>query len=178
MKMRYALGLVLLLVGWQPAQAQMLSADIAVSTVPTIQAAQYVSGNAVGTLQKIAAFRSDTQPSGILRSIMVAWKGTEITALTFYVFDTNPTASTCTDKTAFSLAAADIPKLAIAPFVLTAAAPTVGTTSTFASSTFAALSVKNQDATPTVNLYVCVVSGGTFTPAVGDLTFKTALSQD
>jgi len=152
--------------------------NIAVPVAPTIQAAQYVSGNAVGALQSVAVFRTTAQPSGILDNIFVGWEGTETTALTFYVFNTNPTGSTCTDKVAFSLAAADIPKLALPPFTLTAAAPAVGTTSTYANSTFTPISIKNQDGTPTLNLYICAVSGGTFTPAVGDLTYKVSVAQD
>jgi hypothetical protein len=38
--------------------------------------------------------------------------------------------------------------------------------------------VKNQDGSPTVNLYVCTVSGGSFTPAVGDFTYKISMAQD
>lgn len=152
--------------------------DAQVNVAPTIQAAAYASGNAVGALQSVAVFRTTAQPSGIINGLTLAWKGAETTALTFYVFDTNPTGSTCTDKSAFSLAAADIPKLILPPFTMTAAAPSVGTTSTSAMSTFSALSVNNKDGAATTNLYVCSVSGGTFTPAVGDLTYKIAIVQD
>lgn len=152
--------------------------DVAVSVVPTIQNAAYASGNAVGALQSVAVFRTTAQPSGILTPILLAWKGTETTPLTFFIFDTNPTGSTCTDKSAFSLAAADIPKLAIQPFTLTAAAPSVGTTTTSATATYSNTPVKNQDGAATLNLYVCAVSGGTFTPAVGDLTYKIPVAQD
>lgn len=154
------------------------SYDVAVPVAPTIQAAAYVAGNAVGALQTVSVFRFAAQPSGILNALSLAWRGTETTALTFYVFDTNPTGSTCTDKTAFVLATADIAKLAMPPFTLTAAAPSAGTTSTFANSTFTPISVKNQDSTATTNLYVCAVSGGSFTPAVGDLTYKISVAQD
>ena len=152
--------------------------DTGVSVTPTIQNAAYASGNAVGALQTVAVFRTSAQPSGILTGIFLAWKGTETTGLTFYVFDTNPTGSTCTDKSAFSLATTDVPKLIIPPFTLTAAAPTVGTTTTSAASLFSPFSIKNGDGAATVNLYVCAVSGGTFTPAVGDLTYKLSVSQD
>jgi hypothetical protein len=156
----------------------VVGGNAAVSVVPTIQAAAYASGNAVGALQTVAVFRSTSQPSGIINNVLLAWKGTQTTAITFYVFDTNPSGSTCTDKTAFSLATADIPKLALQPFTLTAAAPAVGTTATSAASAFAPASVKNQDGSPTVNLYVCAVSGGAFTPAVGDMTYKISVAQD
>lgn len=149
------------------------------SVTPTIQAASYVSGNAVGALATVAVFRTVAQPSGILDVVGVSWLGTETAPLTFYIFNANPTGTTCADKAAFSLAAADIPKiLSIGPFTLTAAAPTAGTTSTYAVSTFAPFSVKNKDGSPTVNLYVCAVASTTFTPAVGDLTYKLGIAQD
>lgn len=153
--------------------------DAAPPVTPTIQNASYVSGNAVGALQTVAMFRTVAQPSGILNGWFMGWNGTETTPITFYVFDTNPTASTCNDRSAFSLASADKSKLiSIGPFTLTAAAPSVGTTSTFATASFSATSIKNQDSTPSINLYVCAVAGGTFTPAVGDLFYKPAIAQD
>lgn len=157
-----------------PARAQMLGSDIQANVAPTIQNIAYSSGNAVGALQTVGVFRSIG--SGLFNGVVLAWKGTETTALTYYVFDSKPNASTCTDGSAFSLAAADIPKLVLPPFTLTAAAPSVGTTTTSAQSSFTAFSVSNKDGTN--NLYVCTVSGGTFTPAVGDLTYKLSVLQD
>jgi hypothetical protein len=148
-----------------------------VNVTPTIQASSYVSTNAIGSLQTVPAFRSTGRPSGLLNGISLTWKGTEVVAATFYVFDTLPTATTCTDKAVFSLGAADMPKLATAPFVLTSAA-TLGSTLTSAFSVFTQYSIQNHDASPTVNLYVCIVSGTTFTPAVGDLSYKVKVLQD
>lgn len=167
-----------LVVGLSPNGCGASGGNVAVPVAPTIQAAAYASGNAVGALQSVSVFRTAGCPSGIMNSMLLAWKGTETVALTFYVFDTNPSGSTCTDKTAFSLAAADVPKLALQPFTLTAAAPSVGTTTTYATSSFSPTSVKNQDGSPTTNVYICTVSGGTFTPAVGDLNYKPALALD
>ena len=153
--------------------------DDLVPVVPVIQAASYVSGNAVGSLQTVPVFRSTTQPSGIFNVVPLQWLGTETTAITFYIFNKIPSGSTtCTDRNAFVLGAADAASLIMPPFVLTAAAPAVGTTLTSAVSSFSVFSVKNKDTTPTVNLYVCTVSGGTFTPAVGDLTYKLGVAQD
>jgi hypothetical protein len=147
--------------------------------VPTIQNASYVSGNAVGALQTVAIFRTTAQPSGIFDGLGLQWLGTEVTPITFYIFNKVPSGSTtCTDKAAFVLAAADAANLIMPPFALTAAAPTVGTTLTSAQSTFTPFSVKNKDSVATVDLYVCAVAGGTFTPAVGDLTYKLEMAQD
>lgn len=177
MKLRTLFAALIALAWCSAAYAQQVQSDIGKPVAPTIQNAAYSSGNAMGALQTVQVFRSPSQPSGVLTGVLLAWKGTETTPLTFYIFDTNPIGTTCTDKSAFSLAAADIPKLAIAPFTLTAAAPT-GTTSTSAGSTFSSLSVQNQDSPGTQNLYICTVIGGTVTPAVGDLTYKISIAQD
>jgi len=136
--------------------------------VPTIQAAAYASGNAIGGLQTVSFFRTTAQPTGLLNQAAIEWAGGETVAVTEYVFDWNPTSSTCTDKTAFSLAAADAKHLVTSPFTLTGSAPT-GATQTFAGTSLN-VSAKNLDGTATQNLYVCLVSGGAFTPAVGDLS--------
>jgi hypothetical protein len=171
-----ALALAFLAFG-NGAMAQQVQSNVAIPVTPTIQNAAYASGNAIGGLTTVKAFRIETQPSGILDSVGVAWLGGETTALTFYIFDTKPGASTCTDKSAFSLATADVAKLAIPPFSLTAAA-TTGTTVTSAQSTFGPTSSNNKDSPLTANLYICVVVGGSVTPAVGDLTYKVGMAQD
>lgn len=154
------------------------SLDISVSTTPTVQNAAYSSGNAIGGLQTIAFFRTVTQPSGILNNIRVASQGGSTAAMTLYIFNANPSASTCTDKVAFVLNSADVSKLiATTPPVLTPAVVGVGTTVTMASQQLP-VSVKNTDSTATINLYVCAVTAG-YTPAsTSDLVFKFAGIQD
>lgn len=153
------------------AQSQA-SSDFDVSLTPVVQAAQYVSGNAIGGLQTISPFRG-VNPTGILNNISVWSKGGSTTAITFYIFHSNPTASTCTDKVAFVLGAADVNKLlTFIPPVLTPAVIGVGTTATTASQQLP-VSVRNQDNPSTINLYICAVYGGTVTPAsVSDLVFN------
>jgi hypothetical protein len=136
--------------------------------VPTIQAAAYSSGNAIGGLQTVAFFRTATQPGATLDQFALEWAGGETVATTVYLFNKNPMSSTCTDKTGFSLAATDAKQLVTPPFALTAAA-SAGATQTFASQALA-VSAKNLDSTATANLYVCLVVGGAVTPAVGDLS--------
>jgi hypothetical protein len=180
---RYALALLITLLCCASASAQQktpnASFDANPLVVPGIQALAYASGNAVGTLQTVRAFRNVQTPSGIVNNLAMSWRGVETIALTYYVFDTLPTATTCTDRAAFVLGSVDVPKLIMPPFTLTAAAPSVGTTATFANSSFTPLSVNNKD-TPalTPNLYVCGVAGGAFTPAVGDLGYKISVVQD
>lgn len=149
-----------------------------VSVTPLVQNAAYSSGNAIGGLQTVPFFRtSNLKPSGVLDGVMVTSVGGSTTAITFYIFDSSPSATTCTDKSAFSLGTADIAKLAVQPFTLTPAA----TTGTSASSAqlVQATSLANHDVGtaavpgPFPNLYVCAVVGGTVTPAsTTDLVFK------
>lgn len=155
------------------AQINSSSTEFDVSLTPTIQAAQYVSGNAIGGLQTITPFRG-VQPTGILNNISVWSKGGSTTAITFYIFHSIPSsATTCTDKTAFVLAAADTSKLlSFNPPVLTPAIVGVGTTATTAAQQIP-VSVRNQDNPSTTNLYICSVYGGTVTPAsTSDLIFN------
>lgn len=150
--------------------------DISVSNTPVVQNAAYASGNAIGGLQTIAFFRSINQPSGILNNISVASQGGSTTALTLYIFNANPSASTCTDKSAFSLNSADVAKLITStPIVLTPSVAGVGTTITFAAQQ-SPISVKSSE--KLLNLYVCAVTAG-YTPAsVSDLVFNFSGVQD
>ncbi|SIO38592.1 hypothetical protein SAMN05443247_04697 [Bradyrhizobium erythrophlei] len=150
-----------------------LAANDGVSTTPTIQTAAYSSGNAIGGLQTVPFFRSAyLSPSGVLDEVDLTSNCGSTIPITFYIFDTNPTATTCTDKSAFSLGAADVAKLAVQPFTLTPAATTG--TSVASAQLVQATSVANQD-TPAKGrvLYVCLVVGGSVTPAsTTDLQFK------
>lgn len=143
-----------------------------VSVTPTIQTAAYTSGNAIGGLQTVPFFRSAyLLPSGALDDVQLMSKSGATTPITFYIFDTLPTATPCTDRSAFSLGAADVPNLAVQPFTLTPAA-TTGTTVATAQLT-QAMSVANQDTPKGRVLYVCLVVGGSVTPAsTTDLVFK------
>lgn len=152
--------------------------NIGVAFTPTVQNAAYAAGNALGSLQTVVFFRTAAQPSGIFDNFLITSKGGSTAAMTVYIFDTNPTGSTCIDKTAFVLAAADVAKLAMAPFVLTPAVVGSGTTATVAQLAQNA-SIKNQDGTPGRNLYVCLVANGAVTPAsVSDLVAKISGALD
>lgn len=151
--------------------------DISIAFTPTVQNAAYSSGNAIGGLQTLTFFRTTTQPTGILNNVSVASKGGSTTAMTLYFFTANPSATTCTDKSAFSLGAADVAKLIpTIPIVLTPAVVGAGTTVTAASQQLP-VSIKNSETT--LSLYMCAVVGGSVTPAsTSDLVFKVAGIQD
>jgi hypothetical protein len=151
--------------------------EFAVSNTPAVAAGAHASGQSVGGLQTIAAFRT-AGGTGILNNISVWSKGGATAPLTLYIFNANPTGTTCIDNGAFVLGAADISKLiATTPPVLTPAVVGVGTTATSASQQLP-VNVVNGDST--VNLYVCAVVGGSgMTPAsTSDLIFKFAGVRD
>lgn len=155
-----------------------LAANDGIAVTPVVQNAAYASGNAIGGLQTVPFFRSAyLTPSGVLDAIEVISKGGSTTAITFYIFDTLPSATTCTDKSAFALGAADLPSLAVQPFTLTPAA-TTGTTVSSAQ-LVQATSIANQDNPRGRVMYVCPVVGGTVTPAsTSDLIFKYSGAMD
>lgn len=98
-----------------------------VSVTPTIQNAAYASGNCMGGFQSVSAGST----ASVLNQLTLSSKGGLTTAKQLYVFSANPGGSTCTDKSTFTIAAADVGKV-IGTYAITPAAPT-GTTITFGS---------------------------------------------
>jgi hypothetical protein len=150
--------------------------DKFVTNTPTVQAAAYAAGNAIGGLQTLSYFRGNGG-GGILNNISLWSKGGATTPITLYIFQTNPNTSTCTDKVAFSLGANDYAKMvAGGPIVMTPSSQ-VGTTASNASFQ-QPISVQNQESS--TSLYVCAVVGGSgFTPAsTSDLVFNFGGLQD
>lgn len=131
--------------------------DDRLSATPTVQNAAYASGNNIGGLVTLALPRT---ASGILNAISIKFVGGATTAITAYFFDANPTGSTFTDKSTFTLATADLDKLILSPIVLAPAVQGIGSAITFAEATNLARMFKS-----TANIYCAFVSGGTFTPA-------------
>jgi len=154
--------------------------NVDVSSTPTVQNAAYSASNAIGGWQQLSVFRNTTQPSGIINYVGVASKGGSTTALTIYAFNKSSAnlSSTCTDKSAFSLNAADLSALIPGFPVTLTPATTQGATITSASQSVV-VSVKNADGTPSQNITLCAVVGGSVTPAsTSDLVFNVALVQD
>lgn len=172
-----ALAVAAVLVG-SPARAVLFGADVQIAFTPTVQNAAYSAGNALGNLQTVPVFASGAANTGIFNSYQIVSKGGSVVAMTVYIFDALPSASTCTDKTNLTLAAADVPKLAMAPFVITPAVVGSGTTASAAQLNQIS-SVQNADSPPTANLYVCLVANATVTPAsTTDLVEYLAVALD
>jgi hypothetical protein len=144
-----------------------------VSTNPTVQNASYSSGNCMGGFQTVAVART-SGGTGLLNTLTIMSKGGSVVAMQFYIFQQNPSSSTCTDKSTFTLNAADLPNL-IATFSLTPAAPT-GTTVTYAEASGLARAFTTNGNS---NIYVAIVAGGTVTPAsTSDLIFNVMGPRD
>jgi hypothetical protein len=93
------------------------------SVTPGVTAGAYTAGQEAGGLM---AFAVGGAGSGILESIRVTCKSIQTTALKLYIFDTNPTNTTWTDKSTASINALDIPFLR-GVFVLSGADSGLGT---------------------------------------------------
>lgn len=137
-----------------------------VAPTVTVQNAAYASGNCVGGFIPVTIANYNGE-SGFLISVRVSSVGGATPTLTAYVFDANPSASTCTDRSTFTLNSADIDKLVATPTSLTLAAPT-GTTVTVGDLSFSPprpFKAGGSAASGVKTIYVGLVSGSSFTPA-------------
>ncbi len=147
--------------------------------VPTVQNAAYASGNCVGGFNAVT-LTSGTGVAGLLQSLKLVSIGGSTPTITVYIFDSNPSASTCTDKSTFTLNSADVSKIIGAPFALTLVAPT-GTTTTFGLQSNLALPFVEggSSGSGVSTIYYGLVSGSTFTPAsTTDLVVGVGASMD
>lgn len=155
----------------------IFGSDANLAFTPTVQNASYSAGNVMGGLQTVACFTAASIPSGIFDNFLIACKGGNVVAMTIYIFDTNPTASTFTDKSALTLNSADVGKLAFAPFILTPAVPQGATASVAEYGVIRSL--QNGDSPPTQNLYIAIVANATVTPTTTtDIVCTISISRD
>lgn len=84
-----------------------------VTATPTVTAASaYASGNSVGGLQTFAgAVLTNGNGTGLLQKVVINYKSLQTAQTDLLIFNANPSGTTVTDKTAFSLATADFSKL-------------------------------------------------------------------
>ena len=128
-----------------------------INVTPTVQNASYVSGNDIGGL---VSFTMPRTASGLLQSVALQFIGGATTTINAFCFDSNPTGSTFTDKSTFTIAAADEAKRINKTALALAPAAATGDTVTGAE--------QNQYAMPfnsTATIWCAYASTGTFTPA-------------
>ena len=137
----------------------------AVST-PTVQNASYVSGNCIGGFNAVTVARANGGGL-ILDTLAVRSLGGSLPTVTVYLFDANPTASTCTDRSTFTINSADLDKIpAGGIFALPLAVPTGAVPSSAAQTNMAlSLIAGGSSASGVQTIYYALVSGSTFTPA-------------
>lgn len=88
------------------------SNQVTTTVAQTVTASSaYSTGNAVGGLVTIANAGRIAAGTGLLQSVTINSKSVQSARIDVVLFRANPTASTCTDKTAFSVAAADFDKV-------------------------------------------------------------------
>lgn len=107
------------------ATVQGKTTSVAVTLTVTASSA-YASGNVVGGLMTFPNVVQATPLSGIIQAISLRFKSVQTGSFDLYLFGSNPTASTFTDKTAPSLNAADFDKV-IAVYSFTANKSGLGT---------------------------------------------------
>lgn len=146
---------------------------------PTVANSSHTSGQCVGGFRSVTVADYYGQ-SGFVVNFRVASESGVTPTLTIYLFDSNPSASTCTDAGTFTLANADLDKLIVAPTqtAITLAAPT-GATQTFGSVDFAPPRVTVAGGKGTSGLktiYYGIVTGTTFTPAANGLHIRAGVA--
>ena len=83
---------------------------VQVASTPTIQAAAYAINNCIGGFNAVTV-TNYTGQSAFLTHVRAVSLGGTAYQLMGYIFDSNPTSSTCTDKGTFSLVGADVDKV-------------------------------------------------------------------
>jgi len=129
----------------------------------------HTAGKVVGGLFTIPVARIAGGSGAVSRFFGYSVAG-DTTGLLWRIWDKSPGATTCTDNANFVGSATDDLHLIAQPFSATpaAAAQTQGDAKTYFENDFVPpASYKNQDTSPSVNIYACAVATATFTPGVG-----------
>jgi hypothetical protein len=161
-----------------PTLANAAMYDASTPVQMTVTAASYSASKALGGFYAVPVFRKGVW-SGRLNWASIRSSSGITPTLVMYVFNANPTGSTCTDTSSFSLAAADVTKL-VGTYSVTLAAPQGSTPTVGATAMNLNLSMNNNDTTLTNKIYVCIVAGsGGATPAsTTDLSFMLGMGAD
>lgn len=127
---------------------------------PTVQNAAYSSGNCMGGFRPLTVSR--TASGGIIISAFSVRSVSGITpTVQVYLFSSSPSASTCTDKSTFTINSADVDKVIAGGVFLVGLAQPVGSTPSFGSVSNLALSAK---ADASSQITYAIVATATTTP--------------
>lgn len=134
------------------------------AAIPTVQNAAYAAGQSLGGLQTIS-IGSTSGISGILDQVSIASTGGSTVATVMYVWDKNPSGTTCTDKTNFVKSQTDNQHLITGiPILLT---PALVVSAQDVTTYAAAANLTNNfvNSSANTNLYVCLLANASVTPA-------------
>lgn len=158
------------------------SNQIKVQVAQTVTASAYSAGNALGGLMTVASATRVSGSAGaagtggILTGLQLNSKTIQTgVQVDIFVFDANPTGSTCTDKTAFVIAAADFDKVV---GVLTIPSTAANGAGWFGATTTGAVGIPTYypvtyDLASSTSIYACAVVRAAITPATtSDISFK------
>lgn len=151
-----------------------------VTDTPTVQAAAYASGNCMGGFRPITVAR--TNGGGlILTNFSVRSITGVIPTLQVIIFDASPAASTCTDKSTFTLNSADVAKVPPGgTFTVSLVAPT-GATPTFGAATALNLNMLagGSVGSGVATIYYALIATGPVSPgSTSDIQVKVSGVQD
>ena len=100
-----------------------------VADTPTITTSAYITGNCIGGFRSITVAQNNGQ-TGLLTNFRIGSIAGLTPTIVAYGFTSQPTTSTCTDRSTFTLSAADFDKLIFSPSSGTLAVPANATTPT------------------------------------------------
>jgi len=125
-----------------------------ISSLTVTASSAYASGNSVGGLLTFSNINRATGLSVFLQSAVVASKSLQNSQMDLVIFNQNPSSSTCTDKTAFSMAAVDAFKMVGSVSVTNWVASAIGSVGTSQQPPMGM-------AVPAVTLFGCLITRGT-----------------
>ena len=162
------------------ATIQARAESVLLSNTPVVQNAAYSASNAMGGWQNFALFSGAVRSGGIINYVAAISKGGSTTAMTVYAFSRSSGQPVVhmhgQERVLFGERRSAVSVAGLPGDAHPAA--TQGTTVSSASQAIV-VSAANYDTARTPNVAVCVVAGGSVTPAsVSDLIFNIAVLRD
>jgi hypothetical protein len=135
-----------------------------VASTPTVTASSYSFGNCLGGFNAITVAGNNAQ-SGLVTNFRVSSVTGVTASVTVYLFEANPSSSTCTDHSTFTLNSADVDKLIMNPVNLSLVAPD-GATPSMAEASFTPPRpfLAGGSGSSVKTIYYGMVATSTFTP--------------
>jgi hypothetical protein len=156
-------------------QVALAGATAVVTAAPTVQAAAYASSNVIGGLLTLAGMARLSGGTGLLHMVSLFTKVANPPAIDVILFNSNPTASTFTDKAALTVAAADFDKIAGVAHV--SDWTSLGASVSFGQATSLAIPFQLQAGQTTA--YAALVARGAITfGSTGDIKLAAKILQD